>query len=101
MLSARYLDTAPTTTTGVARGGPWAMLTKIYKFHVSPFCQFYKKIVLRLSKYGDVIQTEAIKVCLPQTLLAKSVPNCNFICATNCIKQGVFARDEVSLSFYL
>jgi len=28
-----------------------------------PFCQFYKKVVLRLSEHGDAIETQTIKVC--------------------------------------
>jgi len=36
LLNARYLDIAPTTTMGVAKGGTWAMLTKIYKFENVP-----------------------------------------------------------------
>ena len=40
----------------------------------SPFWQFYKKVVLRLSEHGDVIENANNKVCPPQSLLAKSVP---------------------------
>jgi len=56
-------DIAPTTTMGVARGGTWAMVTKIYKFHnVSP-------ILLTLQKgrttvewtWCGVIETQTIK----------------------------------------
>jgi len=44
MLSARYVDIAPTTTTGIARGGTWAMVTKIYTFHnVSPILAIFQK----------------------------------------------------------
>jgi len=44
VLSARYLDIAPTTTMGIARGGTWAMVTKIYKFHnVSPILAILQK----------------------------------------------------------
>ena len=35
-LSARYLEIAPTTTMGAARGGTLAMATKIHKFHNVP-----------------------------------------------------------------
>ena len=39
------------------------MVTKIYQFHiVPPFCQFYKKVVLRLSEHGDVIETQTIRI---------------------------------------
>jgi len=59
---------------GVARGGTWAMVTKIYKYHMCPpFCQILKKFVLRFSKHGDVIETQTIKVC-PPIFLANSVP---------------------------
>jgi len=30
-----------------------------------PFCQFYKKVVLRLSEHGDVIETQTLKVYSP------------------------------------
>ena len=41
-----------------------------------PFCQFYKKVVLRLNEdeHDDVIETQAIKICPPQSFLANSVP---------------------------
>ena len=52
---------------GVARGDTWAMLAKVYKFHnVSPFCQFYKKVVLRLNEHDDVIETQIIKIWPPK-----------------------------------
>jgi len=44
LLSDRYLDIAPTTTMDVAKGGTWAMVTKIYKFHnVSPILLILQK----------------------------------------------------------
>jgi len=50
------------------------MVPKIHHFHNFPiFCQFYKKVVLRLSEHGDAIKTQTIKVCAPQSLLANSV----------------------------
>jgi len=68
---------SPTVETGLARystivqyqllyhhhrssqGGTWAMGPKIYHFHkMPPFCQFYKKVVLRLSERGDVIEAQ-------------------------------------------
>jgi len=49
----------------VARG---AMVTKLYQFYkVSPI---YKKVVLRLSEHGDVIETQIISI-VPR---ANSVP---------------------------
>jgi len=45
------------------------MVTKIYQFHnVPPFCQFYKKVVLRLSEHGDVNEMETIRIVTPQLL---------------------------------
>jgi len=42
---------------GVARGDTWAMVSAVYKFHdvspISPVLQKGKKVVLRLSEYGD------------------------------------------------
>ena len=52
------------------------MVTKICKFHnVSPFCQFYKKVVLPLNEHDDVIETQTIKICPLQSFLANSVPD--------------------------
>jgi len=38
------------------------MLPKIYHYVISkiclPFCQSYKKVVLRLSEHGDAIETQ-------------------------------------------
>jgi len=39
----------------------------------SPFCQFYKKIVLRLNEHGDVIETQTITIVPPQNFLANLV----------------------------
>jgi len=39
---------------------------------VSPI---FKLVLLRLSKHGDVIKTQTIKVCPPQNVLANSVPD--------------------------
>jgi len=39
-----------------------------------PFCQFYKKVVLRLSEHRDVIENANNKVCSPQSFLTNSVP---------------------------
>ena len=48
---------------GVARG---VTVTKLYQFdNVPPFCQFYKKVVLRLSEHGDVIETQTIRIVPP------------------------------------
>jgi len=52
------------------------MVSKIYKFHnVPPFCQFYKKVVLRLNDHDNVIETQTIKICPPQSDLANLVPD--------------------------
>ena len=53
---------------GVARGSTWAMATKIYKLHNASltFCQFYKKVVLRLHEHDDVIEMQTIKICPPK-----------------------------------
>jgi len=38
------------------------MVTKIYKFqNVPPVCQFYKKVVLRFSEHGDIIETQTMR----------------------------------------
>ena len=72
---AGYPDTAPTTTVGVARGGTWPWSPKyINSIMCPPFCQFFKKVVLRLSEHGDTIETQTIMVCLPQKFLANCVP---------------------------
>jgi len=43
------------------------MVTKLYQFHNVPlFCQFYKKVVLRLSERGDVIETQTIRIVPPK-----------------------------------
>jgi len=34
-----------------------------------PFCQFYKKVVLRLSEHGDVIETQSMKFCPSKVFL--------------------------------
>ena len=40
------------------------MVPKIYHFHnLPPFCQFYKKVVLRLSAHDDDIETQTI-ICI-------------------------------------
>jgi len=39
-----------------------------------PFCQFYKKVVLRSSEHRDVIETQKITVCPLQSFLANLVP---------------------------
>jgi len=72
---------------GVAKGGTWGMLTKIYKFHnMSPFCQFYRKVVLRLNEHDDVIETQIIKILSPQNFLANSVPAVNmYFIRPSCI----------------
>jgi len=42
--SARYLDIAPATTMGAARGDAWAMVTKMCKFHdASPILPILQK----------------------------------------------------------
>ena len=78
------LDTAPTTTMGVARGGTWAMATKIYKFNrVSPILLISQK---RRTTVGwtrcDVIETQTMKDCLPQTFLTNSVPGLRYLITT-------------------
>ena len=32
----------------------------------SPFCEFYKKVVLQLSEYGDVIETQTVRIVPPK-----------------------------------
>jgi len=60
---------------GVARGN-LDHAHKIYHFHnLPPFCQIYKKVVLRVSEHDDVIETQTIKVCPLQSFLANSVPD--------------------------
>ena len=63
---AGYPDAAPTTTMGVARGGTWAWSPKYINSMCPPFCQFFKKVVVRLSGHGDAIKTQTMMVCLPQ-----------------------------------
>jgi len=70
---------------GVALGGTWAMVTKIYRFHnVSLIFPFYKKFVLQLNEHDDVIETQTIKICPLQSFLANSVPAC--ICRDRDLK---------------
>jgi len=53
---------------GVARGDTWAMVTKIYNFqNVSPILPLLQKGLQRLSEHGDVIKTQTLKVCTPQS----------------------------------
>jgi len=40
------------------------MVTKLFQFY-NVFCQFAKKVVLRLSEYGDVIETQTIRIVPP------------------------------------
>jgi len=45
-----------------------------YQFrNVPQFGQFYKKVVLRLSKHDDVIETQTVRFGTPQSFLANSV----------------------------
>jgi len=56
------------------------MFTKSYQFHnVPPFCQFYKKVVIRLSEHGDVIEKQTLRIA-PQRFLANSVPVYHIAC---------------------
>jgi len=59
-------DITPTTTMGIPK--------YINSIMCPSFCQFYKKVELRLSEHDDVIERQTIKVCPPQNLLANSVP---------------------------
>jgi len=62
---------------GVARGGTWAMVTKIYKFYnVSPILPTLKKAVLRLSEHDDFIETQTLKICPPHIFFANSAHGC-------------------------
>jgi len=72
VVSARYSAIACTascytTTMGAPRGalGPWSP-NYFNSICNPPFCQFYKKVVLRLSEHGDVIETLTIKFVSPK-----------------------------------
>jgi len=43
------------------------MVTKLYRFHnMPPSCHFYKKVVLRWSEHGDVIETQTVEIVPPK-----------------------------------
>jgi len=48
---------------GVARRGK---VIKLYEFHNVPHFANLKKVVLRLSEHGDVIETQTIRILLPK-----------------------------------
>ena len=100
--SARYTvipfySTTCYTTTSVAREahGPW-----LPKYIISVLCppcrQFYKKVVVRLSEHGDVIQTQTLKVCRPQRFLPNSVAACSI---TFKLWSGAYQTQTTTSSF--
>ena len=67
-----------TTTMGTARG-PWSP-NYINSIMCPPFCQFYKKVVLRVSEHGDVIQTQTIRI-VPLNCFSKLGPCLAHLCS--------------------
>ena len=57
---------------GLARESTWAYSPKyVNSIMCSPFCQFYKKVVLRLSEHGDVKVKAFSKRAIPDQVSAR------------------------------